>query len=500
MNVGASAAAVGTRLRSFASDAPNRFHEPAFWWIQAAIAVVTAAHAALEMNVIDIHPANLMHLPVTLYVLPIAFAGLHYGVEGSALAGLEAIALTIPNVWLSHGHSAEWFGEMSYVMIAVALGILVAVPVERERGERRRAEATGRRLAVLNSVLTHLGYTADFTTGLDRTVSSLVDDLEAAGAAVAIRPINGRQVIAAAGARAQDASAAASSALDGFVATEPPGSGSVVVRVDPPGGGAVSVALLSLEDRELAATDRDVLPAVARYISVAHEVDRLRSSEADRLRSYAREMTRAQEAERTRMARELHDDVAQQLIVLCRDLESPPVAAADNRAHGLAERARTILSLVRRFSRELRPSMLDDLGLVPALQSIVGDLQTRTGARSSLSVAGRPQRLAEDVEITLFRIVQEALHNVERHAGATSVDVAVRFEGDHVRVAVVDDGRGFEPGGAIERAREDCYGLLGMEERARLVGGHLRVTSSRGGGCTVDFDLPLVAASAASVA
>ena len=141
---------------------------------------------------------------------------------------------------------------------------------------------------------------------------------------------------------------------------------------------------------------------------------------------------------------------------------------------------------VRRFARNLRPSVLDDLGLLPALEWLAGQAQTDT----RLEVSGPERRLAPAVELTVFRLVQEALANVDKHAGARSAAIRVAYAPDGVRVTVRDDGQGFTPDQAQARAQAGHLGLIGLRERVALAGGELEVDSEPGRGTAVVFALP----------
>ena len=208
------------------------------------------------------------------------------------------------------------------------------------------------------------------------------------------------------------------------------------------------------------------------------------------LQSYLRLATEAQEEERKRLARELHDDTIQSLLIVKGDLDSAGAQAkvasvAEVLHRSQASLARTIDG-VRRFSRDLRPSLLDDLGLVDAIDWLVADVRKRSGIQLRLVVRGSRRRLPPVAEVAVFRIVQEALRNVERHSGARSGGVWIGFLEHGLEVVVADDGTGFDdrvsPGGA---------GLLGMRERAKLAGGELRVKSRRGRGLRVHLRLPI---------
>ncbi len=152
--------------------------------------------------------------------------------------------------------------------------------------------------------------------------------------------------------------------------------------------------------------------------------------------------------------------------------------------------AENILKDVRRFSRDLRPSLLDDLGLVPAVEWLTEDLSASSSIQARLDVVG-DRRLEPEVELSLFRIAQEALSNVRRHSRASQVVVRLAFSEQRVRLQVRDDGIGFVPGerpADLSSARG--LGLRGMRERAELIGGRFSVTSAPGKGTAVRAVVP----------
>ncbi|HEY7510679.1 MAG TPA: PAS domain S-box protein, partial [Vicinamibacteria bacterium] len=184
-----------------------------------------------------------------------------------------------------------------------------------------------------------------------------------------------------------------------------------------------------------------------------------------------------QEAERAEIARELHDEVGQLLTGLKLMLETPGAPARQEEMKAIVH---DLMARVRGLSMSLRPPMLDDLGLVPALLWLVQHYSTQTGIEVVFCHHGLDGRLRAELETAAFRIVQEALTNVARHAAVKRAAVAVHAQGDSVRLEVRDEGRGFDVGSALGSA-----GLAGMRERARLVGGRLSVLSEVGGGTRV---------------
>jgi len=223
-----------------------------------------------------------------------------------------------------------------------------------------------------------------------------------------------------------------------------------------------------------------------------------RKKAEENLRYYLQEITKAQEEERKRIARELHDSSAQNLIALLHQLENLltdktklPVKEA-KALWGFYEQIRDTLQEVRRFSRDLRPSILDDLGLLPALEWVTEDLKNTYWVDVDLKVLGSERRLFPETELLLFRIVQEALRNIAKHAKATKAEVEIRFDEDKIAVTVRDNGRGFEPPenlGALTPTGK--LGLAGMQERVQLLGGTVRLESEPGKGTRLSVEAPV---------
>lgn len=207
----------------------------------------------------------------------------------------------------------------------------------------------------------------------------------------------------------------------------------------------------------------------------------------------------AQEEERKRIARELHDETSQSLTSLMVGLkvleEAPTLEAVRRGASELRALAAKTLKEVHHLAVELRPSVLDDLGLVAAVQRQVLDIQEKTGLEVDLHVGGMEEhRLPLAVETALYRIIQEALTNVARHSRARNVSVVLEQRDSTVVAIVEDDGQGFHVDRVFStRGEERCLGLYGMHERASLVGGMLAVESSPGVGTTVFVQVPLPA-------
>jgi two-component system sensor histidine kinase UhpB len=214
-------------------------------------------------------------------------------------------------------------------------------------------------------------------------------------------------------------------------------------------------------------------------------LDRL---EAERGASSAQALA-AQEGERQRIARELHDEIGQSLTVvllgLKRVLDQAPAELRDELT-AVQELTRGCLDEVRQVARRLRPGVLDDLGLVSALSALATDFAQASEVPVTRKLDPRLPALSRDAELVLYRIAQEGLTNVARHAGAARVELALTVEPGGVLLRITDDGRGLA--GAAEGA-----GIRGMRERAILVGAELTVQTRRGGGTEVRLRVPTAA-------
>ena len=212
-----------------------------------------------------------------------------------------------------------------------------------------------------------------------------------------------------------------------------------------------------------------------------------------RLRQMSSQVLTAQEEERKRIARELHDDTAQALTSVLVRLRLLERWAGEERLRAGLTELRDLtgqtLEGVRRMAIDLRPPMLDDLGLEAALQAHVQDFSHRWPVKAKF-ISGRLGRLPADVELVLYRIVQEALSNVAKHAGASTVEARLTRRGRTLRLVVEDDGCGFDVE-ATKSSRGAGLGLFGMEERLALIGGSVRVESARGKGTRISVEAPL---------
>lgn len=227
-------------------------------------------------------------------------------------------------------------------------------------------------------------------------------------------------------------------------------------------------------------------------IHLAHKVRAAQQS----LRGYIGAITAGQEEERHRLARELHDDTLQSLIGLNQRVQLARLSLdgdEEKKSEALAEIQKLTeeaIQNLRRVTRALRPIYLEDLGLVAALEMLAREIHQESDVTVEFHKTGSERRLSETAELALFRIAQEALSNIVRHAGARQAVVRLNFGQQNVQLEVIDNGRGFEvPESPAEFAPGGHFGLLGMYERAELIGAQLIIDSSPGEGTRVQLEL-----------
>ncbi len=220
-------------------------------------------------------------------------------------------------------------------------------------------------------------------------------------------------------------------------------------------------------------------------------VDSSRAME-ESLRRLSRQLLTAQEEERRRISRELHDVIAQTLSSInlkLSTLDSGAHVEAAQLAAAIADTRRQVVlsvDIVHRFARELRPTMLDDLGLIPALQAFMKRFTEETGVRVSLAIFAAVETADADVRTMLYRVAQEALTNVARHAQASLATVSIRaFDDGGIRMEITDDGQGFAVEGTGSVRKHNRLGLLGMKERVEMIGGTFAILSAPGQPTTI---------------
>ncbi|HEY82370.1 MAG TPA: GAF domain-containing protein [Dehalococcoidia bacterium] len=264
--------------------------------------------------------------------------------------------------------------------------------------------------------------------------------------------------------------------------------------------GALNIA--SEQARKFSAEDVQLLESIATQVAVAvenaklhHEVQR----QDERRGELLREMFSIQEEERKRIARELHDETMQSLASLAASLEAIAGTLPEGASQGRAQLKKlqslsiSILDEIHRLIYELRPTLLDDLGLVAATRWLAENNLGAAGVAVTLKVIGRERRLSSQLETTLFRVLQEAINNIARHAQARKASISLDFKRKAISVKIKDDGRGFDVDEAISsKERPRGLGLLGMKERVELFNGTFRIRSgSAQRGTQIDITIPI---------
>ena len=476
----------------------RRLREPAFWIIQVSVLLITVIHIAFEAEMIllgvwDTLPSA-HHIPVILYLAPVAYAGLVYGWEGGVLTGLWASMLASINVPIWHMEDFEWVFELVFVAVVVGMGVLMAFPVESERKQRRRAEAAARRLQSLNE-LAEVAVTARTPTqAANAVVAEMVSlmDLDDAGfvlwrdeypeplVSVSHQSVSELSLLLA-DREESDGQATTTAREDGRTSIKVPAS------TDDLTGFLIALGSReNLEDSEV----HEFVAAVGNQLAARVENVMLLEQEQIMLSTYVKLVTEAQEEERKRLARDLHDGPAQNLAILVRSLEAhsgeEPSSMGD-----LHQDASGILGDLRRVARDQRPTLLDDLGFVPALEWLISDSKGLADVATSLVVTGATQRLDSETEVACYRIAQEALRNAQEHSGATRIEININFGDDRIEMAIADNGKGFHvPRSPGDYLRSGRLGLMGMHERAQLVGGSLEIQSSPDTGTVVQVQMP----------
>lgn len=212
------------------------------------------------------------------------------------------------------------------------------------------------------------------------------------------------------------------------------------------------------------------------------------------------QIIKAQEDERLRVSREIHDGPAQEMANLiyqasiCERLVDTRPEEAKAGLQELRRQIRTCLADVRQIIFDMRPMSLDDLGLVPALRQLVSKLEERKILKTDFQVNGKERALEKHVEVTLFRIIQEGLNNIHRHAGVSEGRLRLLFSPNDLSILISDEGRGFDMAETEEMRKTGTgnghFGILGMEERAKLIGASLNVISNPGEGTKIHVKLP----------
>ena len=454
---------------SRALDVGRRFRLPVraarFWVVQAGVLLV----AFLDEVILDVLHVQLpFEIPrstiTSLLLVPVIYAALNFGVRGAVGTALWATVLMFPDwLFISGVTTANAWEEIGNLAVLNAVAIIVGQRVEREAQARVRAEdalrasevAEARYRALFDEQHAPVIVTDAFGTVTEANAAAT--DLLGAG-------VRGHLL-------SDLVDNTVTAMLDGSVPRLPVGE-----RVFAP----------TARTLEVGASGRLVQIVL---VDVTEEEHRAREQQA-----YAAHLVTLQEDERRRLAQDLHDDPLQTLTYLVRMLEQlteNPALSSDLavlvRRDG--ELATEVVDSLRTVIHGLRPPVLDDFGAVAALRQLVDEVRTRYCIPIAMRVTGDQVRLSAQSELTVYRVAQEALSNVVRHAKATNTWVDLNF-GEDVVLTVTDDGCGLPLPSTTSPTSGSGLGLIGMRERVNLVGGTLEVHERMPNGTVVRATLP----------
>lgn len=252
-----------------------------------------------------------------------------------------------------------------------------------------------------------------------------------------------------------------------------------------------------LPDGGFTEEDVELLQTLASQVGLAVENAMLHEARVSNLRDRMRLQNLGQEEERKRISRELHDGPAQTLAAavtlakVAQQFLNSDGAQAQQLLGTMTEHVKNSLDEIRRISRDLRPSMLDHLGLIPTVQWYVDSLARESGPAVTLNVSGNPPAIPSSTELAIFRLIQEALTNVKKHARASAAEVELRLDEDDIQITVTDNGRGFSVEAGKPESTRGGLGLTGMQERIELLGGTFVLKSAPGSGTMIWARVPL---------
>lgn len=454
-----------------------RLGDRRFWFVQGMVCVVTAGHAAVELfEHASGAPLDAVYfVPASLYFFPVLYASLNFGREGAVPTALWSAFLAIPNIVIWH-QGLEMVGETFQMTMMIFLAALVAWRVDKEVDARQRAQTMEQA-----RTLSEVKYRALFDSAAEPILVLAGDGVILESNAAAAALLGGTADSLRGSTAAQVMGQAAAEALT-VAMTDP--EHTTDLRVTGPDG---SDSWFEPLCTAVTSATGEVLVQV-----LFQDITERRG-----FQHYARAITRAQEDERLRIAQELHDVSVQSAILICRRLDAATEAAEQGSLPDVTRTitearhtAETMADELRRFSRDLRPLILDDLGLVPALKRLLLELRERSSVDVRFDVTGTVRRLDPSVELVLFRIGQEALRNMENHAAASRASLRITFATSNVRLTVTDNGLGFTVPRLTNLVSAGRLGLLGMQERAQLVSGRCEIRSTPGAGTRVVVEVP----------
>lgn len=456
------------RLRSAWQGADVPISDARFWLVQALVLAIAGGHNVVEALGMAQHLGMLYFVPTSFYFMPVIYAAMYFGLRGSLPTAILCTVISIPN-WLFWHEGFERFGDMAQMAVVVFFGLFVGFRINQERRLISTLEVVTRALELSESRYRKLFQSAGEAMLVLDDSGRVVECNDAArrlfwGPVGALRNASLDEMFSPEAARLIAAQAAAAGG-------RPP-----LVRIQAHDGLQVWVEPVC---SRLGTTTQVVL----------RDVTQQRQRQAD-LETHMAHIHRAQEEERRRIAQEIHDETVQSLILLCRELDEVELPSVEGRGSEELDRVRLraeeIIEGLRALIHDLRPPLLDDLGLPSAIQKLLDDVSSHSMIQMNLDVRGAAWRAPPSVELALLRIAQEAISNAVRHGVAAHVQVRLDYAPGMIALNIADDGRGFTPTvGESELVSQGHWGIAGMHERAREAGASLHIRSVPGTGTTV---------------
>ena len=477
-----------------------------FWILQLAVLALFLIRLATTVALhLDTSSVGLEYSTIVVFVVPAVYTALRYGLRGAGLTSAWITVLAVPRVVEAvseHQFGAAW-AEVTQLLVLDAVSLLIGQHVSAQLRARKVSESA---------------------RAAHRSAEARYRDLFDSNQAP-ILIVDGTGSVVEANATAQRVFRRTDT-RPGIDRRSAPREVGTVRLVDMIGPDAAAQILTRLLDSQVTVPDHteDALTDDHRVEPVAYEVEgravffrptgtllnrsagetrmqvvfedvTAETRRHDQMEAYTSRVVLGQEEERRHLAQELHDGPVQTLIHLCRQID-----AVERGSELTTEGAQALADLrvitegtvaeLRSIARGLRPSVLDDLGLVASINQVLTEAGDRQQFEATFGVTGRERRLPAPVELALFRIAQEAITNIEHHASAAHVAVGLSFESTGLRLLVKDDGVGF-PAADLPRGVEgQSLGLPGMTERAHLIGARLVLHSAPGSGTTVDIWVP----------
>jgi len=485
------------------TSAVTLLRNPHLWAIAFITILLTIVYYADWFGIVSIIPFGdtffseeyLHEIHRTLLIIPMLYAALVYQSKGAIIMSAACLCIVLPRAILVSPHP----DALARALIFIILASLATILLGMEQNRRKRLQKAYVKLGTAHS---------DLENGAEQLKASeerYKDLFESASEAIIVSDPEGdiveanRAMVALVGYSVDELQ---NMNIKQLLARENIATADGTRQIWLRGEAAdkrQEERLLRKDGTEVivelavrAITANDQLVAIQTIARDVTEERRLR----DNMQFYIREITQAQEEERKRIARELHDETAQDLAALALHIEG--ITRYSNRLPGevverleqLLRETQSLMDGVRRFSHELRPGLLDHLGLVPALEWLTTDTSVNSGIDAFLGIVGKERRLSPQIELVLLRIAQEALSNARRHSEATKVEAQIEFTSEKVKLQVSDNGKGFElPKILGDLASRRKLGILGMQERARIIDGSLSVKSEISRGTTVSIEV-----------